>query len=291
VKSRNAQRGEKPGKIAWVTDMSDVPPDVFLLQRGNVATPGPKVGAAALAVLDDAAIPFDVRPPFGGAKSTGRRLAWATWVTQPNSRAAALLARVQVNRIWQHHFGTGIVPTPSNLGVSGSAPSHPELLDWLAAEFVRSGWSVKSMHRLLLRSSVYRQSSDFQEVAFNTDPDDRLLWRYPLRRLDAESLRDSMLAVSGELDRQFGGPYVPTKRNGDGEVIVDESSAGAMRRSLYVQQRRTQVHSLLGVFDTPSIVFNCTERTASTIPLQSLCLLNSEFTLCRARKFAERLAS
>jgi hypothetical protein len=291
VKARNAQRGEKPGKIAWLTDVSQVPPDVFLLQRGNVTMPGLKVEPAPLAVLDDPAAPFEVKPPPSGTKSTGSRLAWATWLTRPNSRAAALLARVQVNRIWQHHFGVGIVATSSNLGVSGAAPSHPELLDWLAAEFVRSGWSVKSMHRLLLRSSVYRQSNGFQEVAFKADPDNRLLWRYRLQRLDAESLRDGMLAASGELDLQLGGPYVPTKRNGEGEVAVDESAAGAMRRSLYLQQRRTQVHSLLGVFDTPSIVFNCTERTPSTIPLQSLSLLNSEFVVRRARKFAERLAN
>jgi hypothetical protein len=138
---------------------------------------------------------------------------------------------------------------------------------------------------------VFRQSSMQRAAAFEVDPDDRLLWCYRLRRLDAESVRDAMLAASGELDRQVGGPYVATRREGTGEVSVDESSAGARRRSIYLQQRRTQVHSLLGVFDAPSIVFNCTERTPSTIPLQSLSALNSQFAVLRARGFAERLAN
>src|SRR5262249_52377515 len=153
-------------------------------------------------------------------------------------------------RVWQHHFGVGLVSTLDNLGRSGAKPSHPELLDFLAAEFVRGGWSVKDLHRLIMTSAVYRQASAFSPAGKGTrggeeiDPDNRLLWRYPLRRLDAEALRDAMLCVSGELDQRMGGPYVPSQRTAEGAVAIAESQAGARRRSLYLQQRRTQVVTL-----------------------------------------------
>ena len=214
--------------------------------------------------------------------STGRRLALARWLTKPGSRPAALLARVLANRIWQHHFGTGLSATSDNLGYTGSAPTHPELLEFLAGELVRSGWSAKALHRLILTSSVYRQSSAPQPKAARVDPDNRLLARFPLRRLDAEAIRDAMLAASGELDDRQGGPYVPTDRTESGEVVADESTAGATRRSVYLQQRRTQIASLLEVFDAPSIVTTCTRRLPSTIPLQSLSLLNAGFVVARA---------
>ena len=193
------------------------------------------------------------------------------------------------NRIWQHHFGTGLAATSDNLGYTGSPPTHPELLEFLAAELVRSGWSAKALHRLIVTSSVYRQSSAPRPEAARVDPDNRLLARFPLRRLDAEAIRDAMLAASGELDDRPGGPYVPTDRTDSGEVVVDESAAGATRRSVYLQQRRTQIASLLEVFDAPSIVTTCTRRLPSTIPLQSLSLLNSDFVVARAHKLAERL--
>ena len=145
------------------------------------------------------------------------------------------------------------------------------------------------MHRLLLKSAAYRQTSGLQPKAFEIDPENRLAWRHRIERLDAESMRDAMLAISGQLDRQFGGPYVATSRNDSGEVLVDSKGAGANRRSVYLQQRRTQTLSLLNVFDSPTIVFNCVERPASTMPLQSLSLLNSQFVVQQARHFAERL--
>ncbi len=289
VKARQAQRGERPGKIACVTDRSAQAPDVFLLQRGNYATPGEKVEPAPLAALSEAGTTLEARAPFEGSQSTGRRLAWARWLTRENSRSAALVARVQANRLWQHHFGTGIVATPDNLGTSGAPPSHPELLDYLAGRFAESGWSTKALHRLVLNSAVYRQTSALQPAAYAVDPDNRLLWRHSLQRLDAESLRDAMLVVSGQLDRQFGGPYVPTTRDELGEVLVKLDTPGANRRSIYLQQRRTQTLSLLNVFDAPTMVFNCVQRPASTMPLQSLSLLNSEFVVGQARNFAERL--
>ena len=290
IKAKEQERGEKPGKIACVVDRSETPPDVFLLERGNYATPGEKVEPAPLAALSDGASTLDIKAPASGAKSSGRRLAWALWLTRPNARPAALLARVQVNRIWQHHFGSGIVATTENLGTSGAAPSHPDLLEYLAGQFVRSGWSIKAMHRLMLSSAAYRRTSASQPKALELDPDNRLLWRWSLKRLDAESLRDAMLAVSGRLDRAFGGPYIPTTRDDLGEVLIKPDTPGAMRRSIYLQQRRTQTVSLLGVFDSPTIVFNCIERRPSTMPLQSLSLLNSEFVVTQASHFAARLA-
>ncbi len=193
------------------------------------------------------------------------------------------------NRIWQDHFGTGLAATPENLGYTGSPPSHPDLLEFLAAELARSGWSAKALHRMIVTSTAYRQSSAPRPEAARVDPDNRLLARYPLRRLDAESIRDAMLAASGELDDRPGGPYVPTDRTGSGEVVGRSERAGATRRSVYLQQHRTQLASLLEVFDAPSIVTTCTRRQPSTVPLQSLSLLNSDFVAARASKLADRL--
>ena len=206
-------------------------------------------------------------------------------MTRPGSRAAALLARVTVNRIWQHHFGVGLAASTDNLGYSGAAPSHRELLDALAAQFIEQGWSTKALHRQILFSSAYRQTSESHEKGVGIDPDNRLLWRFPLRRLDAESIRDAMLAVAGELDLQPGGPYVPTTRTAEGEVVVDESLPGARRRSLYLQQRRTQVLTMLDLYDAPSIVTNCTRRSRTAMPLQALSALNSSFAVARAQAF------
>src|SRR5262249_51189231 len=159
-------------------------------------------------------------------------------------------ARVMVNRLWQHHFGSGLVTTPDNLGASGAAASHPELLDHLAAEFERSGWSVKAVHRLILSSAAYRQSSAPREKLAAIDPDNHLLAHCPLRRLDAEAVRDAMLHASGELDTRAGGPYVPSRRTPEGTVEVAEGTDGAHRRSIYLQQRRTQVVTFLQLFDS-----------------------------------------
>ena len=260
------------------------------LVRGDLATPGPKVGPGVPAFLTDADNRYEAKPPFPGSSSTGRRLALARWLTRPGTRPAALLARVLANRIWQHHFGTGLAATSDNLGYTGSLPTHPELLEFLAAELVRSGWSAKALHRLILTSSVFRQSSSKspQAVAARSR-------QPPARRgfLSAGSMpRPSATPCSlprvSSIDRQ-GGPYVPTDRTDSGDVVVAESAAGATRRSVYLQQRRTETDSLLEVFDAPSIVTTCTRRSPSTIPLQSLSLLNSDFVISRARKLAGRL--
>jgi hypothetical protein len=291
IEALERRRQPNPGRIAWVGDVSGQAPEVHLLIRGNPATPGPPVGPGVPAFLTDESNRYDPGPPRAGARSTGWRLALANWLTRPGSRPSALLARVLANRIWQHHFGTGLAATSDNLGYTGSRPTHPELLEFLAVELARSGWSAKALHRLIVTSAVYRQSSALQTNAAvaRIDPDNRLLARYPLRRLDAESIRDAMLVASGELDDHPGGPYVPTDRNDSGEVVVAATTPGASRRSVYLQRRRTQIASLLDVFDAPSIVTTCTRRLPSTIPLQSLSLLNSDFVVARAAKLAQRI--
>jgi hypothetical protein len=297
IESIEARRRPNPGRIAAVYDTSTEPGEIPILIRGNPATPGPKVGPGVPGFLSDPSNGYKPTPrPSGpwsasGSTTTSRRAAFARWLTRPGSRPAALLARVLVNRIWQHHFGIGLAATPENLGYTGSPPAHPELLEFLAVELARSGWSAKALHRLIVTSTVYRQSSASPPLsqARRVDPADRRLDHYPLRRLDAEQIRDAMLAASGELDSRQGGPYVATDRNQSGEVIVDESHQGATRRSIYLQQRRTQIESLLDVFDAPSIVTTCTRRLPSTVPLQSLTLLNSGFVAARAKRLAERL--
>ena len=277
----------QPGKVSWATDVAASPPEVFLLERGNYGDRKDKVPASPPTVLSDEAGRYTESPK---GTTTGRRLAFANWLTAPGSRSAALFSRVQANRFWQHHFGTGLVATPENLGVAGSPPSHPELLEHLAAELVRGEWSAKRLHRRILTSAAYRQSSQASAASLAKDADGRLLSRYPLRRLDGEALRDSMLAASGDLDERMYGPYVPTTRDGTGEVIVPEDQPGSRRRSIYLYQRRTQVLSMLATFDSPSIVFNSLSRPRSTMPLQSLSQLNSTFAIKRAEHLAARLA-
>jgi hypothetical protein len=284
-------QAQEPGRIAWQTDTEPSPPDVFLLDRGEYSHPKDKVEPAPVSALNDETNPLQITAPPGGFPSSGRRLAWANWVTKPGSRAASLMARVQVNRVWQQYFGTGLVSTPENLGMSGAEPTHPALLDWLAGEYIRSGWSLKSLHRVILQSAVLQQSSIANNEGTTVDPYNKLLWRFPIRRLDAEAVRDSQLAISGDLDLSLEGPYVPTTRNGAAEVLVPENNPGAFRRSIYLQQRRSQGLSLLNVFDAPMMVVNCTRRPVTTMPLQSLTLLNSEFAVRRGQNFAKRILS
>jgi hypothetical protein len=287
ITARENQRPPPLEKISVFVETDPKPPPHHILVRGQHNAPGPEVTPGVPAAVSSPADRFHLPDHPPGHASSGRRTALADWVTSPEN---PLFARVMVNRIWQHHFGAGIVATSDNLGQSGARPTHPELLDYLATEFISRGWSIKAVHRLILNSAVYRQSSAFRADAFQADPDNRLLWRFRLRRLDAEALRDAMLSVAGELDAKEGGPFVPTNHAEDGSVVVDEKLAGARRRSIYLQQRRTQVPTLLEVFDAPSVVTNCTIRNTSTVPLQALALLNSDFARNRASAFARRLA-
>jgi mono/diheme cytochrome c family protein len=278
-------------EVAWVTDGSPEPPQVFLLRRGLYGEHGDEVTPSGLAVLSDPGHPFEVVPPAGG-RSTGRRLALADWMLRPDSRPLALVARVRANWIWLHCFGTGLSTSPENFGLSGIEPSHPELLEFLAAELVRSGWSLKHVLRQVLCSTAFRQSSRPHAAGLTADPVNRLLWRFPLQRLDAESIRDAMLAVSGDLDNAVGGPPVLLQgldgHGTNGEVEPCETP-GRQRRTLYVQRRRNALPTFLQVFDLPGITATCAERPRSTVPLQSLAQLNSTFSRSRAGALADRL--
>lgn len=291
LQRRAALGTARPGRIAWTTDVVEPPPAVHVLQRGNYKSPGEPVGPGGFAVLnrhtETSARTVPSRPPL--PRGSGRRRDFAEWLTAPQTPQSSLVARVHANRLWQHHFGTGIVATADNLGLSGAPPSHPELLDWLAARLIRSDWSSRSIVRQIVQSTTYRQSSDADTVRSRADPDATRGSRFPVRRLDAEAIRDMLLAASGDFDDRMGGPFVATARQGSGEIVVPENASGAYRRSIYLQQKRTQIHTLLQVFDAPSIVFNSTRRARSTMPLQSLSLMNSDFVNARAQSLAARL--
>ena len=208
------------------------------------------------------------------AKSTGRRLALARWIANAEN---PLTARVAVNHIWLRHFGRGIVPTPENFGRSGSPPSHPELLDWLAAEFMARGWSMKAIHRLILTSSAYRMASTPDERNAAIDPDNVYLWRMGSRRMEAELVRDNVLHVSGNLDRKMGGPDI-------------DNAAGltSLRRSLYLRIAAEKEVEFLTVFDGPSAT-ECYQRRPTVLPQQALAMANSELGFKQASLLAEEL--
>lgn len=286
------------GKIQALWDL-EAPPRAYLYRRGDFQTPGAEVAAGVPAVLDDPANPFRLPSPPPGSPANGRRTALARWLTRPEH---PLTARVFVNRVWQQYFGRGIVATPDNFGSSGARPTHPELLDWLAVEFATGGWKIKDLHRLIVHSSAYRQSSvpvrtgdgaAATTAAEMIDPENQLLWRMPLRRLESEAVRDCILAVSGALHPVTGGPPVPLKPNNDGSVEIEVTKlanpADQFRRSLYLFNRRNYQLTELSVFDQPVVAHNCTRRTSAAVVLQSLTLLNGGFSFTQAERFAERV--
>jgi hypothetical protein len=256
-----------------------------VLKRGNYLTPGAEVGPGVPSVLTDGKTPLEIAPPWPGAKTTGRRLALARWLTTPDH---PLTARVAVNRIWKHHFGVGLVATLGNFGKTGAAPSHPELLDYLATEFIRSGWSIKAMHRLLVTSAAYRQSSQLSPALIAADPDNRWLSRMPLRRVEAEVVRDSLLFVAGELNETPFGPPDDVQERSDGLVTVKKTGQGG-RRSVYVLHRRTKLPTILESFDSPQMGPNCLERGESIVAPQALHMLNNAAIHDLAGLFAHRV--
>jgi hypothetical protein len=286
IQAKEKERPAPLSRLSILFESRDDPSPHRLLKAGIATDPGEAVEPGVPAVLCSAGNPYLVNPAARRKTSTGRRLAFARWLTSPEH---PLLARVTANRIWQHHLGVGIVETPENFGKTGAPPTHRALLDYLATELVRSGWSMKSLHRSILVSAAYRQSSAFRPEAAAVDPENRLLWRARMRRLDAESVRDAMLCVSGEIDRAMGGSAVPTSSGEDGQVVADESKPGAFRRSLYLEQRRTSPVTLLEVFDCPLMVSTAPRRGVTTTPLQSLALLNARFAVARAVACARRL--
>jgi hypothetical protein len=237
-----------------------------LLVRGEVKRRGPVVDVGWPAVFGPV--------PKGLTNKTPRR-ALADWLTSDRN---PLTARVWVNRLWHYHFGRGLVSTPGDFGRKGAPPTHPELLDWLAAEFMHSGWSTKHIHRLIVRSSTYRQAARGHTANARLDPANTLWWHWAPRRLEAEAVRDSLLAVSGELDGRVGGPSFrgPPRRSA--------------RRSLYLVQKREEPPAFQALFDGPSAASeSCPRRHVSTVPLQALFLLNNDFVWQRARAFAVRV--
>jgi hypothetical protein len=283
IRTLQSQRPAEP-MIQAVWDRGE-PSPTYIYRRGDPLNIGKLVGPGVPSVLTDGKTPLEVNPPWPGAKTTGRRLAFARWLTQPNH---PLTARVEVNRIWKHHFGTGIVTSLGNFGKTGSPPTHPELLDFLATEFIRQGWSRKAIHRLMLTSATYRQSSAHNVEAEKLDPANALYSRMPLNRLDAESLYDSLLQVAGKLDENRFGPADPVQVRRDGLVTPSGTSKG-WRRLIYVQQTRKQLATHLETFDFPQMNPNCIERRDSTVAPQALHLLNNAMIEQLAADFAKRI--
>jgi hypothetical protein len=275
-----------PTTIRALWDRSD-PSPTYILRRGDHDKPGRLVGPGVPSVLTDGQTPFEISPPFpSGTPKTGRRLAFARWLTSPNH---PLTARVLVNRVWHHHFGIGLVESLGNFGIKGDRPSHPELLDGLAVEFIERGWSIKELHRLIMNSRTYRQSSKVTSEKLSADPANRLLSRMTMRRMDAEALRDSLLVIAGRLENSPGGPPDTVTVDRDGLVSVIPTASGNWRRSVYLQYRRTEIPSLMATFDYPEMGPNCLSRSESTVSPQSLMLMNNRQIRKLATAFAQRI--
>ncbi|MFM9962117.1 MAG: PSD1 and planctomycete cytochrome C domain-containing protein [Planctomycetaceae bacterium] len=284
-----------------LTEIPGTIPPTHLFFRGEITQPKQEVAPGELAVLcseNAARIPVD----DPSLPTSGRRLAYARHLTNGQH---PLVARVFVNRVWMHHFGRGLVATPGDFGRLGEPPSHPELLDWLSDEFMRSGWSLKQLHRLLMTSSVYRQASRRRTELDAVDPDNRLLGRMSIRRLEAETVRDAMLAVSGELTAKLFGSPIPVTPDETGQIIVGvDTRDGAgrptgkkvplfgeeFRRSVYITVRRTMPLAMLETFDAATLSPNCAIRTPSTVAPQSLMLMNNDFASDQSEALAAQVA-
>ncbi len=286
------KKGATGETILCVTEPGKNAPETHVLGRGNPHVPGDKVEPGFLAVIDDrlATIPA----PPAGAKTSGRRAVLANWLSSPTN---PLTARVIVNRIFQHHFGRGIVRSPNNFGVQGDRPTHPELLDYLASELVANGWRLKPLHRLLVTSNSYRMSSQAQPEALAKDPMNNFLWRFDMRRLSAEEIRDSILSVSGRLNLGMDGPgvYPPIPA----EVMAGQSIPGygwgksspeeSSRRSVYIHVKRSLLTPILEGFDLAETDRSSPVRFSTTQPTQALGLLNGAFLQEQAGFLADRL--
>ncbi|MEQ8784699.1 MAG: DUF1549 domain-containing protein [Pirellulaceae bacterium] len=260
----------KPKPLPTVYTVSDVgakaPPTTIPGSRDPQLVP-----PGFLTILEET--PAEIAPLPQIPETTGRRTALADWIA---SRDNPLSTRVIVNRIWQHHFGRGLVATPSDFGHLGEPPSHPELLDWLTTWFVDGDWKLKRLHKLIMTSAAYRQTAlrEAPDAAQLADPENRLLWRFPLRRLSSDQIRDAVLLATGELDAKSGGASV---------------EASSTRRTIYTKVFRNQRHPLLDVFDTPDGYFSVSERNVTTTPTQALLMINGPWMLDRARAMARRL--
>ncbi len=253
-------------------------PETHLLKRGDVHQKQEAVSAGFLRVLAPEGKEFadwQVTPPDGWTRTSFRRATLAKWMTDPKQGAGSLAARVIVNRLWQHHFGRGLVSTPNDFGVSGERPTHPELLDWLASDLIGHGWTLKRMHKLIMTSQTYMQSGAFDEHRATIDRENRLLWRRTPQRLEAEAIRDSMLAVSGKLDLTQFGPGT-----------LDQNMT---RRSVYFFIKRSQLIPMMMLFDWPEHLVSIGQRPVTTIAPQALMFMNSPQGRDYAAAFANRL--
>lgn len=258
------------------------PPDkTFVLRRGDPEQPTTEIKPHVLTAISDLELSID-------ASDQERRIALARWIAAPNN---PLTARVIANRIWQYHFGVGLVETSSDFGLNGVEPSHPELLDWLAAELIDNGWSIKKLHRLIMTSQTYRQAS-VQTAAGNViDADDRLLWHFPSRRLEAESIRDCMLSVSGQLNLKVGGPgfdFFKTRGGLSGFPAVESFTDQEFRRMIYAHKIRMEPVPVFGAFDCPDAGLPTPRRSQSITAIQALNLFNSPFVVDQAEALADR---
>jgi mono/diheme cytochrome c family protein len=272
----------------------------YVLLRGNPEAQGPEVKPGCLSLFTEQGSHWSLLQRFVPQRETRADL--AHWLTDVNHGAGALTARVAVNRLWQHHFGRGIVDTPGDFGLRGDAPTNPQLLDWLATEFIREGWHMKPLHKMILMSAVYRQDDTSDDARVALDPSNRLLWRRKPHRIEAEVLRDSMLAVSGCLNPALYGPAVKPRINPEAisvtnrEKHYDEWPANVTdgpatwRRSVYIFAKRSNLFPFLQVFDASDTIRSCPRRTPTTVAPQALTLLNDPFVREQARAFAARLA-
>jgi hypothetical protein len=280
--------------LGW-TDLTATPAALHLLKKGDPKHPLDEVESGSLSMVST--LKRADTPPPEGSKTSQRRLQLAKWITDP---AHPLTARVLVNRLWQAHFGEGIVRSPDNFGFTGDRPTHPELLDWLADEFVKSGWSTKHIHRLIVKSRTYRQSSLHPNAIAieKTDAGNRLWWRFERHRLDAEQLRDRMLAASGAIDLRMGGPsFKPTVSADALEGLSMKGNAWKPsppeeqnRRSLYIYSKRGLLSPLMTTFDFVDTTLPCGRREISTVAPQALALMNNQFVHEQSDHLAERIA-
>ncbi len=264
-------------KLAEVYTTAAGGQDVYLLRRGEVDQKLGKSDPGVLQVLNraPAAKPAAATPATTPAPDP--RVALAQWLTDPVHGGGSLVARVLVNRLWKHHFGRGIVASPNDFGAKGEPPTHPELLDYLANELIRHGWQLKPLHRLIMGSATYQQGADANPANLQRDTDNRLLWQRPARRLEAEAIRDSLLAVAGRLDSKLYGP--------------SENNAESTRRSVYLRVKRSELIPFLTLFDAPEPSASIGDRGATTVPTQALTLLNSPLVRDLATRVAQRALS
>lgn len=289
LKKFDTEKPPEPPLAQTIIDNGKEAPPTHVLAAGNWDVPREEVQPGFLSILD--ATDARIEKPQG-LNSTGRRTALANWLADPRN---PLPARVMANRIWHYHFGRGIVGSPSDFGVMGERPTHPQLLDYLASSFVEGGWSVKKLHRQIMLSSAYQQSSAYRAEAAALDPEDKLLWRYSRRRAEGEAIRDSMLYVSGRLNLKMGGPGVyaqlpPGTLSGRYSGWKTEKDASeADRRSVYIFSKRNLVYPMFDAFDAPNPQESCSRRFRTVIPSQSLILMNDTLVLDWSRSLAARL--